>query len=192
MALEPKIKLCLAANCTGLTFYEETGVYNAATNPGGYGAPNPTLASVDHAELLIWPLYSLTNYVAPTYNLTITPSDNHDLGTSILSDLNIQDGFWYFVYNLYDAADQLIATVEQGYYYYCNTECCVSKLLSAIDLDSCMCTKEHLKDIEKYTRAKVLLESLKNAASCYNDSLFTKIKTALNSLCASVDCKSCG
>mgnify|MGYP003342117667 CR=1 FL=1 len=48
------------------------------------------------------------------------------------------------------------------------------------------------KDIEKYTRAKVLLESLKNAASCYNDSLFTKIKTALNSLCASVDCKSCG
>mgnify|MGYP003341190035 CR=1 FL=1 len=154
MALEPKIKLCLAANCTGLTFYEETGDYNATTNPGGYGAPNPTLASVDHAELYIWPLYSLTNYVAPTYTITITPSDNPDLGTSILTDLNIQDGFWYFVYNLYDNTDQVIATVEQGYYYYCNTECCVSKLLAAIDLDSCMCAKEHLKDIEKYNYLK--------------------------------------
>lgn len=39
MSLEPKVSVA-SSKSTGIKVYDSTGVYNASTNPGGYGAPN--------------------------------------------------------------------------------------------------------------------------------------------------------
>lgn len=42
MALERKISICIA--CGEIVIEDTTGVYDADTNPGGYGGPNPDFA----------------------------------------------------------------------------------------------------------------------------------------------------
>jgi hypothetical protein len=42
MPLTPKLKACVADKCTKLILTDATGLYNVTTNPGGWGAPNPT------------------------------------------------------------------------------------------------------------------------------------------------------
>lgn len=50
MGLQPKVAV-VQSKSTGVTVADVTGAYNASTNPGGYGAPNPIKASV--TEVLI-------------------------------------------------------------------------------------------------------------------------------------------
>src|SRR5450631_2750214 len=60
MALSPKL-LINAAQPTGMLMLDSTGNYDAVANPGGWGAPNPTKASV--VQILI--AQSLLNAVPP-------------------------------------------------------------------------------------------------------------------------------
>jgi hypothetical protein len=190
MALIPKIKLCLASNCSDLTLYEQTGVYNATTNPGGYGSPNPLISQATSATLVV-----LTPENA-TYTVAITPTDNPDLAKPINiatfgNATSIEDGYWYFTYTVYDSSLAVLGTYSIGYYFYCNAECCVNKLLANVPLDSCLCTPEYKKAYNQYVEAKVFLEALKNAANCFNTTEFNKIKTILTGLCRNSNCKTC-
>lgn len=192
MALIPKIKLCLASNCSDLTFYELTGVYNVTTNVGGYGSPNVTTASITSSILTI---------VAPDtarYAINMLsngyPTSNTELGFTIdlgdLSRTSIEDGYWQFIYTLID--DSLnVYEVTTSYYFYCNSTCCVAKMLSSIELDDCDCNKENTKKINNYIKAKTFLESLKNAARCFNETNFDSIKTILDKICKNTGCKTC-
>jgi len=97
MALKPTIQLCLTANCSTLSFTETTGVYNATTNPYGYGAPNTTIANAVSGSLVI------TTPDLVNYTISIPPSNNPNLSTTIvLANLggrtSVEDGFWNFAY----------------------------------------------------------------------------------------------
>ena len=192
MALIPKIRLCLANNCTDLTFYELTGVYNAITNIGGYGSPNKELNQIVSANL------SIVSPDNTTYNIDMTnynfPSSNIDFNTiidlSLLSRTSIEDGYWQFIYTLVDNVSTT-HVVTMGYYFYCNIECCVSKLLNKIALNDSLSSKLEINKINEYTKAKVFLESLKNAANCFNTANFNVIKSYLNKICSNSGCKTC-
>jgi len=189
MALKPTIQLCLTANCSTLSFTETTGVYNATTNPYGYGAPNTTIANAVSGSLVI------TTPDLVNYTISIPPSNNPNLSTTIvLANLggrtSVEDGFWNFAYTVTDVSANQFA-VQQGYYFYCQAECCVAKLLTKIDLDDCMCNKQNTKDLDNYTKARTLLQSLKNAASCLNNVNYLKIKALLEKICRNSNCKTC-
>jgi len=51
MAFELKQCLVEAQNSTQVSFYDSTGVYNAVTNPTGYGAPNVASSAITSAEI---------------------------------------------------------------------------------------------------------------------------------------------
>ena len=189
MALRPTIQLCLTANCSTLSFTETTGVYNVTTNPYGYGAPNTTIANAVSGSLYI------TTPDLGAYTISIPPSNNPDLSTTIvLANVGgrtfVEDGFWNFTYTV---TDNLLNTYTTsiGYYFYCQSECCVAKLLTKIDLDDCMCNKQNTKNLDNYTKARTLLQSLKNAASCLNSANYLKTKALLEKICRNSNCKTC-
>lgn len=51
MAFELKQCLVEAQNATELSFYDNSGVYNAVSNPTGYGSPNVESTAITNAEL---------------------------------------------------------------------------------------------------------------------------------------------
>lgn len=191
MALRPTIQLCLTANCSTLSFTETTGVYNATTNPYGYGAPNITIGEAVNGTLIIT-APDLTTY---TFVWLILPSNNPDLSTIIsLATLggrtSVEDGFWNFQYTITDVyATPYVA--QKGYYFYCQSECCVAKLLTKIDLDKMTECGKNTKILDDYTKAKVLLQSIKNAASCLNNTNYLKAKALLEKICKNSNCKTC-
>jgi len=189
MALRPTIQLCLTANCSTLSFTETTGVYNATTNPYGYGGPNTVITNAVSGSLII------TTPDLSTYTISIPPSNNPDLSTTIVlanvgGRTSVEDGFWNFTYTVIDNLTYPYST-SKGYYFYCQSECCVAKLLTKIDLDDCMCNKQNTKNLDDYTKARTLLQSLKNAASCLNSANYLKAKALLEKICRNSNCKTC-
>lgn len=192
MALVPKINMCLNSGCTTLTFRETTGAYNALTNTGGYGAPNPTTGDVIQVVL------NVTDPDGEIYVIDVTsegfPTTNEDFEYELdMADLgnrtSIEDGLWSF--SLTVVTNVTFYTGYKSYFFYCNAECCVNKLLSNVEPDECMCDEENNKRIDRYIKVKTFLESLKNAANCYNETRFDNILTVINKLCRNADCKTC-
>lgn len=69
MALIPKICLTEAGDASYVQLYDSTGTYNAVSNPGGYGAPNPTSASITSSTIV----FNFDTLAAPiTIDLTIS------------------------------------------------------------------------------------------------------------------------
>lgn len=191
MALTPTITLCLNSGCTTLTLRETTGAYNASTNTGGYGAPNPEIAAVTAAVLTV------TDPDGTEYEIDLFtegfPTDNEDFEYEIdLADLgdreSIEDGYWQFSYTVTSGDDY---TGTKNYFFYCNIECCVNRLLTLVEADECLCDEVNNKNIDNYIKAKTFLESLKNAANCYNETNFNRIKTLLDKLCRNSGCRTC-
>lgn len=192
MALEPSIRVCLNSSCDTLTLYETTGVYDETTNLTGYGAPNILTSDVTIVTLRV------TNPSGDIYDITLTDNDfpktNEDDGYEIdmseIGDItNVEDGYWTFKYTVFTSGDSY--TVTQGYMFYCNSECCVAKMLAKVDPEECDCDAENNTKISNYIRSITLLDSLKNAAYCFNEDRFDKIKTLLAKLCRNINCKTC-
>lgn len=51
MALQPKVGLIESQNFSLLSVYDNTGVYDIATNPGGFGVPNPDSTTITGLSL---------------------------------------------------------------------------------------------------------------------------------------------
>ncbi len=194
MALTPTIVLCVQSGCTELTFSETTGAYDSVTNTGGYGSPNINIADVANAVLRITsPDDTICDI--DVKDLSDFPTTNEDFEYSIdLADLedrtSIEDGYWQFSYRVTDGASTLYEGTK-AYFFYCNSNCCVERLLAGIEVDECMCSESTSKKIENYTLARTMLQSLKAASSCSNVTNFNKIKTLLAKLCRSTGCKTC-
>jgi hypothetical protein len=191
MALSLDIKLCLDSGCDVLTFYETTGIYNVDTNEGGYGAPNPDANPATQDATI-----KITDPDGEEYTITLEtfPTNNEDSGyelplSSIGNRTSIEDGYWQFLYTVTIAGTPYTAT--KSYFFYCESECCVAKLLAKIEPDECGCDEKNNKRIDNYTKARTYLASLKNAASCFNENNFNTIKELLAKLCRNADCKTC-
>jgi len=200
MALIPKLVFCVQNSCTELIVRETTGSYDAETNVGGYGTPNPdTITALVYTLTVIAP--DGTSY---TINLLTEgfPTEDSSFEYSIpLSQLGnrtvIEDGFWQFIWTI---SGEVLADPENipyeysgntAYYFTCNSECCVAALLAKINfIDSCSCTTTNQK-VENYIKAKVLLIGLQDAAFCGKSTLFNSIKENLDKICLKKDCKTC-
>lgn len=192
MALVPSISLCLKTGCTKLVFKETTGVYNASTNLGGYGSPNPTTASIVSAVLTITSPNNIV-YTIDLFATTFFPTSNKDYEYSILAlDLglnNFEDGEWTLVYTLISNVEVIYTTTKVSI-FTCNSACCVQDLLLDIDPNN-INSKENIIKIDNYKKAKSFLDTLRYYANCSNLDQFNNIKLILDRLCANNDCKTC-
>jgi len=187
--------VCLDNACDTLTLTETTGAYSAS-NLTGWGAPNEIISNITVALLQVTSpsgTVSTIDLLSPVSGL---PSSNPSLAYTILNaDLGnittVEDGHWQFLLH-YRTAGGTIYQKVRNYLFYCNTECCVQELLADIEITDCDCCKqEDIDKINNYTKAKTFLESLKNAARCYQVSNFESIQAVLTKLCRNSTCKNC-
>jgi len=191
MALETSINICIKNACSTIVFKETTGAYNVTTNPTGYGSPNPTTASVTAAVLkVIGPddvEYSI-DMLAEGF-----PTTNVDLEYEIPLDLIgnrtvIEDGYWQFIYTVTSTTDYIATNTS---IFTCNSQCCILKLLLAINEDSNDITVANKKKKDTYIMAKIHLEALKHYAYCGNLDKFDNIKLIIDKICENSGCDSC-
>lgn len=193
MAIILDFDICINNACDTLTLTETTGAYSA-TNTGGWGAPNATTASVITAILQVTaPDGTVSTIPTATMSAAGFPSSNPSFtytipNASLGGITNVTDGHWKFF--LYYTDGTTVYQKVRNYLFYCNTECCVQQLLSDIEVEDCDCCNQDDK-IKTYTKAKTFLESLKNAARCYQVSNFESIQAVLTALCNNSGCTTC-
>lgn len=192
MATVTDFEICLDNACDTLTLTELTGAYSA-TNTTGWGAPNATTGSITTALLQV----TSPSGVVSTINIlssgfpSSNPSFSYDIPNGSLNSItNVEDGHWTFFLYYTDGVNTYQKV--KNYLFYCNTECCVQELLADIEVTDCDCCKQDdLNKINNYIKAKTFLDSLKNAARCFQVANFTSIQAVLAKLCRNSSCKNC-
>lgn len=111
--------------CTSIDFTDITGVYDATTNPGGYGSPNPTYADIDSTEIIFefadGTSATITDFIPAANALTVNIT-GQELG---FEDGNIPDQIVNITYNVYSPC--LIGRKEDKILFHCNTRNCIKK-----------------------------------------------------------------
>lgn len=187
--------ICIDASCSTMTFTELTGAYSAS-NTGGWGTPNVDTTDATVAILQITTpsggIYTLDLF-AQGFPVTNTSLEYTIPLTSLGLTTNIPDGNWSFLYYVTgsDGGTPFTYQAKKNFLFYCNSECCVNKLLADVNPEACDCDEDNEKLIDNYLKATVFLDSLKNAARCYQVTLFTTIKSIIDKLCANSGCTTC-
>jgi hypothetical protein len=188
MALALKFSICQASNCKDYTFKELTGTYNAINNLTGYGTPNIDTTVVTSAVLTVTdPLGVITTIDLfavgfPVKDLTLN-------GYLISSLTTLSDGKYTFTYTVTVAGEPDVIYTKTIYqYFFCNSECCVTKMLPYVE--SCDCCNDNVSQ-KNYLTAWSMLESLKKAAQCGDSTVFASILKILTKLCLNSACKTC-
>lgn len=184
MALSLKASICIGNNCRSLYFHDETGIYNATLNAGGWGSPNLAIASVTAWSIKIT-LPDTASTVITISNPAGLPSSNTDIEYEIpMATLNssytyIPDGQYKIVYSVTDGTTTYTKTLYK--YFSCNLECCVAKLEAKVaTATDCSCDDQTIRNA-LYARA--LLNSLKANAGCTNTTYTQSLLDKLNLIC---------
>lgn len=196
MALVLRFNICTEDNCKRFVFTETTGVYNATTNPTGYNAPNPLIASATSATLDVYLPSNTTTTpdltvdmfaesyptVVDTFEYTIY---NSDLGFS--AGTKMTDGFYKFVYTVVIDVSGTPTTFTQTVTkaLSCNAACCVDGLFGEIPDFECDCAEAA---INKALTAQAIYKAMVSAGACGNKTKYTKLQSMLSRMCNNTNC----
>lgn len=101
MALQVEFSVDQSSDCDTLTFTDTTGVFDAGTNPGGYGAPNPADTDITDVRFEFLLPGETTARVVDT---TFLPPTSTQLFLPANFDKNENpDGTWQLTYKVYGA-----------------------------------------------------------------------------------------
>ncbi len=141
-----------SGDCKSFEFVDTTGVYDASSNPGGFGSPNPPLSDVTVATVTITAYQSSTAYTVdvlrtspPFPNTDDTPFtiSNADLGLGTTS--NIPSGIYQIEYSVTASS---VYTVTKNIYLSCVHLCCLDELVSRYAA-ACNCNDKTKEDLLK-------------------------------------------
>lgn len=184
------LTLSLTKNITNysvLTLVDNTGAYDAGTNPGGWGSPNMALADVDYATLTITAPDTTVYTIDILVDLGIDYSTD-DLIFNVTADLlggtlgdTLADGIWTVLYEVSDDGGTTTTelTVQVPTYY--QVQVLVFDNIATIpSFYTCQkCCDLKLKDI---VTQFMLLQALVYASEYAYTTEFTNILTTLQQI----------
>ena len=186
MALYINFNVKQSDNARELTFTETTGAYDVATNPGGWGAPNPVTGAATSATLSIIPpgettavvltLDTLTPSFPTTSNIQELAIRSQDL--SLGTDVQFADGIWQMTYTV--IAGGVTYTNDQSIFLSGQARCCVYGLLADADISCCDCDGS---DLARALEAFTYYRSAVACAACGNGDKFTEALAIVNNYC---------
>lgn len=217
MALIPQISACQPNDCQKVWLWDSTGTYNAVTNPGGYGAPNPDSTAINKAIIKVYPPgftvpIILTFTIAAGTITNATRTDPDGTITTILSSLSTTTFPWTDTDPLILTSDLLgigeSESLESGSwlfeyiistalavfntsidtFFFCVAECCVNRMLLKVDNCDCGCGGNGYG--EQYLKAKTLLDAAKFSAQWGLKEKAQSLLEEVQSICGS-DCNGC-
>ncbi len=197
MGLELKFGIINSTDCKSFSFVDLTGIYNATSNPTGFGGANPATTDMAMASLTVlladgtqqvftlgfYPLFPNTNGVL--FNIT-----NQNLG--LPADQPIQDWISNISYHVSENSDGSDGYTTAKYVFIsCQSDCCRSTALSNISFgNGCSCDNPKFQD---WSKINAMFEAINNALEC-SPQLPNKanaILTTLTEACNKAGC-SCG
>ena len=191
MALQPTFTLKPSCNYDQLIFQETTGIYNAGSNPGGYGTPNDAIGAVSSTSLVI--VDELNNVTFDTIT-TISASNINGITYIPLTSLVVSavkqyttaltDGLFSATYSVVVGATTYTYTVK--IIVLPDTWCKLNNLMVKMIDASCGCINANFKD--KWLEAFARLMSLESAGICGDLTSFTLSHTKLNSFLDNLKC----
>lgn len=194
MAIIIKVSGEESKDALSINVFDNTGVYNATTNQGGYNSPNPAVADILTATLNITlpnstvPITIASALVFPTLpNTSDTP---FVVTASMLGLTTLPDGIYVISYTVTYAASPQSSTGQSTEGFVAVVNCCVQKKLAAVALDencSCCDNSQAMKALEAY----VDLCIARSAVGFGLTNVFNKYLTRLNKLCDASACN-CG
>ncbi len=192
MALIVHESVCQSCNCEELNFSELTGIYNATSNPGGYGSPNVTIDDVTGAILTVIlgdgtsyniDIFTDSEEQFPTSDTTdVFTIPNEDIG--YITGDKIPDQLITFIYTItFDDGTTSSSTITK--LFSCQTKCCVLSMLKKIDFccDDCSSTA-----MNNFIQAWVLYNAMLASAGCADSEEINKQLSILNKICGSSGC----
>lgn len=193
MAISLSVNVCFNG-CNSITIVDNTGVYNASTNTGGWNAPNLVPANVATATLTIdFPGTETTRVVDVLAKIPATVTGNF-----ILDDYTIttaSDGEFTVTYTIVDTGG-ITYTRIHTFFSTCAARCCVDKLWNKVAQgiyeEACDCDCGPVTDvnyIESAFLGETLLLASKSAFAMQSNTVRDKIIAKLTKLCDLQNCK---
>lgn len=187
--------ICIVkGGCDGFYMFEKTGVYDAALNPTGYGAPNPEVDAASAATISVLYAGATAPVVLNVY--PTLPSSNvnaaYYVSTTALGLTTMPSGLTRVTYTVTISGASYPATALV--FFDCELECCVAQKLiaaaAAVTGGDCCSECKDTKVID-YMYAKAVLEGAR-AATCGGlvDVVNTDVEW-LESKCAESPCTDC-
>tara|TARA_R110000765_G_scaffold277048_2_gene375047 strand:+ start:749 stop:1315 length:567 start_codon:yes stop_codon:yes gene_type:complete len=186
MAVDVKFSVCQSSNCKAINFTETTGVYNASTNLTGWGAPNELTTDATAATLLITgpdgTVYTTIDlFATSSYPKSDSTSVSIDASTVSPSLTSFADGAWEMTYSVTtDPITGATYTETITFFFHCQVDKCVTKLVAALDINDCKCNPDRMN---LALQAKAYADSLNYSVGCGDLTGANEILTSLNKLC---------
>lgn len=188
MAFKPKLGICLTNNCNDLILTDTTGLYDASLNPEGWnGGGHPNNSTITSASVDVYLPHATipTNHIVTTAVTGATINNYQsifELGTYGTPDVNLTgkfpDGIYKFQYKVVDSGTTYKSDKYQVY-LYCNTQCCVDKMLANIAED--MSNVQFVQDA--LLANAYLLSASQSAFSCGNFTAVDKLVEQARKIC---------
>ncbi len=183
MALSPTYCSSVITNCTILKIIDDTGVYNASTNTGGWGTPNAQGSDITEATIS----YKIGDGDYVDVDITTNIPDTV-VGDFVAAEITLdgyEDGYMTILYTL-TTAD---ATYTKKYIkiFTCNSRCCIDAMWSDIS-EICDCNCDIEEKISDALMAEGLLRAVKSAASCNVSTGVTSMLAKIKKLCDWENC----
>lgn len=193
MSLELKFSIIQSQNCKSFQLQDDTGAYDANSNPTGYNPPNPATADMQMASLAILMAdgTTVTIDVFPTMpNTNGIPFTilNTDLG--LAADVAISDWVSQMTYHVSENSDGSDGySTTQFVFISCQSECCRANALADVRFDT-DCNDCKNQKLNRYNKINALVEAIYSNLEC-DPQLPNKAAenlTSLTALCACADC----
>jgi hypothetical protein len=201
--LQLGIHLCQTSNCKTIKFSETTGEYNASSNPGGWGTPNPevgdvtstvvaftlpsgTISTFDSAELGVLNPFAAFPDDTGTLEVSLTMANFGGAATSAFAD-----GVYSITYTVNGnvGVNTYTATVTQTFFLTCQIRCCIDKMFHLASQADCTdCKPEKLNNA---LEAESYLKAAEFAAACGKLEMAKKHLAKAQWICNNKNCTNC-
>lgn len=194
------ISVCQAKDCQSFAITETTGVYNASSNPGGYGGGvNYDTTDVIDARLVITLPDGTSITIDSSSAIPVYPSLPDSTGlapftvASAMLGLSgvLPDGIYTIQYTIdintvFSTTTQ--TSVTQFVLFTCTIKCCVDKLFAKISDQGCGCNDCNDAIIQNALLASALYQALCASGVCGNTTNVNCLLDRLNKLCTAKNC----
>jgi hypothetical protein len=143
MSLEISRTICVRCDLKLFTVTDTTGSYDATSNPGGYGSPNPLTSDVTAAYITVTKsdgtIYTIDCYpTLPNDGGTTFSVTSEDIGQA--ADEQFLDDISLIEYTVLGVSSGTPFAVKCGRYeaFMCNALCCVNEKMANIEV-GCGC-----------------------------------------------------
>lgn len=191
MALVLRVCIDQSADCTSFNVFDETGIYNAITNPTGWGAPNPDIANATAAVINVTipdATVPISINVFPTLpNITDTPFTVTLAMLGLSSLAKLPDGIYIVEYLVNLNVPPNIIAQTTTVLFTCQVKCCIDKLLASLTDKNCSCEdSKAIQALQAYT----MFIAAQKAACCGHIENSKKLLKKAQDLCSG-NCPTC-